>query len=179
MAQKPQKEPSTRTSVTIPAEVYSSLEIIAKQKKVSMAWVIHDDAEKYVSEYGPLFAGARDRSHQELSLDLLFGLGVWAAQQLHHPLLVEQLPASGAFDLVVIEHLGVEFGAPHEVAASVNSGNLETCPCVELPDDRAFASATRAGYFACHKAPFRSAALPLAAKSRDQPWGDAAPISTR
>ena len=56
---KAQSEPSTRASVTFPAEVYSSLEIIAKQKKVSMAWVIRDAAEKYVSEYWPLFAGAR------------------------------------------------------------------------------------------------------------------------
>jgi metal-responsive CopG/Arc/MetJ family transcriptional regulator len=58
MAHKSQNEPSTRTSVTIPAEIYSSLEIIAKQKKVSMAWVIRDAAEKYVSEHWPLFAGA-------------------------------------------------------------------------------------------------------------------------
>lgn len=52
-------EPSTRTSVTFPAEVYASLEIIAKQKKVSMAWVIRDAAEKYVSEQWPLFSGIR------------------------------------------------------------------------------------------------------------------------
>jgi hypothetical protein len=37
--------------------VYSSLEIIAKQKKVSVAWVIRDAAEKYVAEQWPLFAG--------------------------------------------------------------------------------------------------------------------------
>jgi metal-responsive CopG/Arc/MetJ family transcriptional regulator len=52
-------EPSTRASVTFPAEVYASLEIIAKQKKVSTAWVIRDAAEKYVSEFWPLFAGAK------------------------------------------------------------------------------------------------------------------------
>jgi metal-responsive CopG/Arc/MetJ family transcriptional regulator len=59
MARSAESEPSTRTSVTFPAEVYSSLEIIAKQKKVSTAWVIRDAAEKYVSEHWPLFAGAR------------------------------------------------------------------------------------------------------------------------
>ena len=59
MVRKAENEPSTRTSVTFPAEVYSSLEIIAKQKRVSMAWVIRDAAEKYVSEYWPLFAGSR------------------------------------------------------------------------------------------------------------------------
>jgi metal-responsive CopG/Arc/MetJ family transcriptional regulator len=52
-------KPSTRTSVTLPTEIYISLESIAKQKKVSMAWVIRDAAEKYVSEQWPLFAGAK------------------------------------------------------------------------------------------------------------------------
>jgi hypothetical protein len=59
MVSKTKSEPSTRTSVTFPAEVYTSLEIIAKQKKVSMAWVIRDAAEKYVSEQWPLFAGTK------------------------------------------------------------------------------------------------------------------------
>jgi len=59
MARKVEIEPSTRTSVTIPTEIYSSLEIIAKKKKVSTAWVIRDAAEKYVSEHWPLFAGAK------------------------------------------------------------------------------------------------------------------------
>ncbi len=57
MARKANSEPSTRASVTFPAEVYASLETIAKQKKVSMAWVIRDAAEKYVSEQWPLFKG--------------------------------------------------------------------------------------------------------------------------
>jgi metal-responsive CopG/Arc/MetJ family transcriptional regulator len=59
MGSKTKSEPSTRASVTFPAEVYTSLEIIAKQKKVSMAWVIRDAAEKYVSEQWPLFAGTK------------------------------------------------------------------------------------------------------------------------
>lgn len=57
MARKPKSEPSIRTSVTLPAQVYSSLEIIAKNKKVSLAWVIRDAAERYVAEQWPLFAG--------------------------------------------------------------------------------------------------------------------------
>jgi hypothetical protein len=59
MESKPKSEPSTRASVTFPAEVYHSLEIIARQKKVSMAWVIRDAADKYVSEHWPLFAGTK------------------------------------------------------------------------------------------------------------------------
>ena len=59
MGRKANSEPPTRASVTFPAEVYSSLEIIAKQKKVSMAWVIRDAADRYVSEHWPLFAGTK------------------------------------------------------------------------------------------------------------------------
>ena len=60
MVQKTKSEPTTRTSVTFPSEVYMSLEIIAKQKKVSTAWVIRDAAEKYVSGQWPLFAGTKN-----------------------------------------------------------------------------------------------------------------------
>jgi hypothetical protein len=56
---KAKNETSPRASVTFPREVYTSLEIIARQKKVSMAWVIRDAADKYVSEQWPLFAGTR------------------------------------------------------------------------------------------------------------------------
>jgi metal-responsive CopG/Arc/MetJ family transcriptional regulator len=58
-AREAKNETSPRASVTFPREVYASLEIIAKQKKVSMAWVIRDAADKYVSEQWPLFAGAK------------------------------------------------------------------------------------------------------------------------
>ena len=45
-----------RTSVSLPAELHSELTQIAKQKKVSMAWVIRDAAERYVEGKWPLFA---------------------------------------------------------------------------------------------------------------------------
>ena len=60
MAPKLQNEPTARASVTFPAEIYSTLEKIAKQKKVSIAWVIRDAAEKYVSDQWPLFRGVRE-----------------------------------------------------------------------------------------------------------------------
>lgn len=44
-----------RTSVSFPPELYRSLEDIAKQKKVSLAWVVRDAAEKYIAEQWPLF----------------------------------------------------------------------------------------------------------------------------
>lgn len=59
MVDKEKAVASTRTSVTLPSEIYTSLESIAKQKKVSMAWVMRDAAEKYVSEQWPLFAGPK------------------------------------------------------------------------------------------------------------------------
>jgi hypothetical protein len=47
---------SVRATITFPLEVYESLEGIAKQKKVSLAWVVRDAAEQYIAEKWPLFA---------------------------------------------------------------------------------------------------------------------------
>ncbi len=44
-----------RASVTFPPDIYRTLEQIAKQKKVSVAWVVRDAAEKYVADQWPLF----------------------------------------------------------------------------------------------------------------------------
>ncbi len=49
-----QKE-GTRASVTFPANLYSELERIAEEKKVSVAWVVRDAVEKYVEAQHPLF----------------------------------------------------------------------------------------------------------------------------
>jgi len=51
----PRSERSPRLSVTIPFETYDSLERIARKKKVSLAWVVRDAAERYVSDELPLF----------------------------------------------------------------------------------------------------------------------------
>ena len=42
-----------RASVSFPPDLYRTLEKIAKQKKVSLAWIVRDAAEKYVVEQGP------------------------------------------------------------------------------------------------------------------------------
>ncbi len=44
-----------RASVSFPPELYRTLEAIAKQKKVSIAWVVREAAEKYVDAQWPLF----------------------------------------------------------------------------------------------------------------------------
>jgi predicted DNA-binding protein len=46
---------AVRASISFPADVYKTLEEIAKQKKVSLAWVVREAAEKYVAELHPLF----------------------------------------------------------------------------------------------------------------------------
>lgn len=42
-----------RTSVSFPPDLYHTIEQLAKQKKVSIAWVVRDAAEKYVAEQTP------------------------------------------------------------------------------------------------------------------------------
>lgn len=39
-----------RASVSFPHNVYGSLGAIARKKKVSLAWVVRDAAEKYIAE---------------------------------------------------------------------------------------------------------------------------------
>ena len=60
LAGVPKAERSPRLSVTIPPETYDSLERIARKKKVSLAWVVRDAAERYVSDELPLFREVRN-----------------------------------------------------------------------------------------------------------------------
>ena len=55
----PQDDRSTRTtraSVSFPSDIYEELERIAAAKKVSLAWVVRDAAERYVADQWPLLA---------------------------------------------------------------------------------------------------------------------------
>ncbi len=47
---------TARASISFPGEVYSELEKIADEKKVSVAWVVRDAVEKYIADRYPLFA---------------------------------------------------------------------------------------------------------------------------
>jgi len=38
-----------RASISFPADLHQTLEAIAKQKKVSFAWVVRDAAERYIA----------------------------------------------------------------------------------------------------------------------------------
>jgi hypothetical protein len=53
---KAQKKAAVRASITFPPDLYVNLEVIAKQKKVSLAWVVRDATEKYVTDNLSLLA---------------------------------------------------------------------------------------------------------------------------
>jgi hypothetical protein len=40
---------AVRASISFPLDLYETLEELAKQKKVSLAWVVRDAAERYVA----------------------------------------------------------------------------------------------------------------------------------
>ena len=46
---------SVRASISFPADLYETIEELAKQKKVSLAWVVRDAVEQYVADKWPLF----------------------------------------------------------------------------------------------------------------------------
>ena len=50
---------SVRATITFPPDVYKTLEDIAKQKKVSLAWVVREASEKYIADKWPLLAGSQ------------------------------------------------------------------------------------------------------------------------
>jgi predicted DNA-binding protein len=50
-----QSAAAVRASISFPPDVYETLEIIAKEKKVSLAWVVREAAEQYIGEKWPLF----------------------------------------------------------------------------------------------------------------------------
>lgn len=48
---------AVRISISFPPEIYETLAIVAKEKKVSLAWVVREAAEKYIADKWPLFKG--------------------------------------------------------------------------------------------------------------------------
>jgi metal-responsive CopG/Arc/MetJ family transcriptional regulator len=52
-AEKDLRDPNTavvRASISFPLALYETLEMLAKKKKVSLAWVVRDAAEAYVAD---------------------------------------------------------------------------------------------------------------------------------
>jgi hypothetical protein len=48
---------SVRATISFPSDMYQTLEEIAGQKKVSLAWVVREAAEQYITDKWPLFKG--------------------------------------------------------------------------------------------------------------------------
>jgi hypothetical protein len=46
---------AVRASISFPPDIYQTLEDIARQKKVSLAWVVREAAEEYIAGKWPLF----------------------------------------------------------------------------------------------------------------------------
>ena len=53
--------PSVRANASLPPDTYRTLCDIAKQKKVSVAWVIREAVDKYIADQWPLFGGDNRR----------------------------------------------------------------------------------------------------------------------
>jgi predicted DNA-binding protein len=49
---------ATRASVSFPPNIYDELEKLAVAKKVSLAWVVREAAEKYIADQWPLLGNA-------------------------------------------------------------------------------------------------------------------------
>jgi len=52
---KAQSAAQVRATISFPPDLYATLDEIAKQKKVSLAWVVRDAAEQYIAGKWPLF----------------------------------------------------------------------------------------------------------------------------
>ena len=46
---KSQKTAQVRATISFPPDLYETLEELAKQKKVSLAWVVREASEKYIA----------------------------------------------------------------------------------------------------------------------------------
>lgn len=45
-----------RATISFPPQVYETLEEIAREKKVSLAWVVREATEKYIADRWPLLS---------------------------------------------------------------------------------------------------------------------------
>jgi predicted DNA-binding protein len=55
----PTEGSSVRATISFPSEIYQTLENIALQKKVSLAWVVREATEQYIADKWPLLAAMK------------------------------------------------------------------------------------------------------------------------
>ena len=53
-----------RATISFPSEIYKTLDDIARQKKVSLAWVVREAAEQYIADKWPLFGKSLARGEK-------------------------------------------------------------------------------------------------------------------
>jgi predicted DNA-binding protein len=51
---KAQSAAQVRTTISFPPNLYQTLEELAQQKKVSLAWVVREASERYVADQKPV-----------------------------------------------------------------------------------------------------------------------------
>ena len=51
----PMEGTSVRATISFPSELYKTLEGIAREKKVSLAWIVREASEQYIVGKWPLF----------------------------------------------------------------------------------------------------------------------------
>ena len=56
---KTQSLTAVRAWTSFPPDLYETLEVIAKEKKVSLAWVVREAAEKYIADKRTLLGGSK------------------------------------------------------------------------------------------------------------------------
>jgi hypothetical protein len=49
-------EETVRASISFSSDAYKTLDLIAKDKKVSLAWVVREAVDQYIENRWPLFA---------------------------------------------------------------------------------------------------------------------------
>jgi hypothetical protein len=52
-------EVKVRVSIGFPVEIHETLGKIAKEKKVSLGWVVREAVDQYLADKWPLFAGKK------------------------------------------------------------------------------------------------------------------------
>jgi predicted DNA-binding protein len=52
----PTQGATVRATISFPSEIYQTLEDIARQKKVSLAWVVREASEQYIADKWALLA---------------------------------------------------------------------------------------------------------------------------
>ena len=67
-AVKTQTASLVRASISFPSDLYETLERLAKQKKVSLAWVVRDASERYIAEEGIGTTGSHTSQRRRQSI---------------------------------------------------------------------------------------------------------------